>query len=159
MAIIVVNEAKMTVREIEPRPFYHELLIDPVPRPRMTRKDKWANRPCVQRYFAFRDLVRLMGPKEEDVPDELMMTFYVPMPKSWSKKKKRLMAGKPHRQKPDIDNFVKGLLDALLDEDKRIYRVDAAKYWSYTGSVVLQEPFHRHQKGHVQLSSTPPVDG
>ena len=34
-------------------------------------------------------------------------TFILPMPKSWSKKKKQLMHGKPHIIKPDLDNIIK----------------------------------------------------
>ena len=33
--------------------------ITPVPKPRMTRRDRWAKRPCVLRYWAFKDEVRL----------------------------------------------------------------------------------------------------
>lgn len=49
------------------------------------------------------------------------------------------MSGKPHQQKPDIDNLVKSVLDALLIEDKNVYRVLAEKYWAEEGGIEIEE--------------------
>ena len=58
------------------------------------------------------------------------------MPKSWSKKKKAEYDGKPHQQKPDIDNYLKGYMDALLDEDCKVWRLgDVRKIWGYEGAL------------------------
>jgi len=59
------------------------------------------------------------------------------MPKSWSKKKKAEMINKPHKQKPDIDNLLKGLMDALLEEDSHVHTVFARKIWAEEGSIVF----------------------
>lgn len=32
--------------------------IEPVAKPRMTKKDKWAKRPCVMKYRAYKDMLR-----------------------------------------------------------------------------------------------------
>jgi len=45
---------------------------------------------------------------------------YLPMPKSWSKKKKSAMAGRPHRQKPDRDNIDKAAPGDSLSVDQVI---------------------------------------
>ncbi|KNE88062.1 hypothetical protein PSTG_18543, partial [Puccinia striiformis f. sp. tritici PST-78] len=57
------------------------------------------------------------------------VTFVLPMPDSWSKKKRTEMAGKPHQQKPDKDNLEKALLDAIFEDDCRILDGRVTKVW------------------------------
>ena len=59
------------------------------------------------------------------------------MPKSWSKKKKAEMDGKPHQSRPDLDNMVKSL-DALVAEDSGIWDLSAKKFWSYNAFIILE---------------------
>ena len=47
------------------------------------------------------------------------------------------MAGKPHQQKPDIDNILKGFMDCLLDEDKKVWNITANKYWMIGGQGII----------------------
>lgn len=110
------------------------LNIEPIGKPRMTRKDRWAKRKCVVNYHQWRDNVRLSVSRH--VPQrvlsgliEVSWIAFLPIPKSWSNKKKRAMAGKPHRAKPDRDNIDKALLDALLNEDSGIAAGTLLKYW------------------------------
>lgn len=63
-------------------------------------------------------------------PNELSIQFFIPVPDSWSNKKKLEMHNEPHQQKPDIDNLVKGFLDAFLVDDSSVWRVDSAKLWT-----------------------------
>lgn len=118
-----------------------EIYTDPVPKPRMTQRDRWAQRPCVVRYRWYCD--RLRADCEHNgwtLPDSVAMTFVIEIPASWSQKKKREMCGEPHRQKPDIDNLVKGVLDALRpDDDSGVWRVSAVKRWGKCGVVILEE--------------------
>ncbi len=79
--------------------------IAPCPKPRMTQRDRWAKRPAVMRYRAFCDDVRAAGVML--YPCGLHITFIVPMPKSWSERKKCEMDGQPHQQRPDVDNYGK----------------------------------------------------
>jgi Holliday junction resolvase RusA-like endonuclease len=46
--------------------------------------------------------------------------FFIPVPPSWSKKKKKLHHGSLHQSKPDLDNLLKALCDSLITEDKYI---------------------------------------
>lgn len=111
------------------------LLVTPIPKPRMTRRDKWAQRPCVMRYRAFKDELR---DSLENIPfptDVLIVLFGIPMPKSWSKKKKNEMWSRPHAAKPDIDNLLKALIDAVMIEDQSIHTVFAQKVWSEEGYI------------------------
>jgi Holliday junction resolvase RusA-like endonuclease len=107
--------------------------LTPVPKPRMTRRDRWAKRPCVLRYFAFRDKVKELGIEIPEGGGHVL--FYMPMPKSWSNKKKCKMDTMAHQQKPDIDNLIKGLLDAVYKEDSVVHDIRATKRWAKVGGI------------------------
>lgn len=120
--------------------------LDPVPRPRMTRKDKWAKRPIVVAYYDYTEDLRTLAMAEGWEPaNALQLTFVLPMPKSWSKKKKREHAGMPHQSKPDLDNLVKGFLDAF-GEDKGVWSFAADKRWADQGET-----------GHVEAANVEPL--
>jgi Holliday junction resolvase RusA-like endonuclease len=113
------------------------IAITPVAKPRMTRSDKWNERPCVTAYRKFKDDLReAIG--DFVLGDALWIQFYLPMPKSWSKKKKDEMRGKPHKATPDLDNLEKGLLDALLLHDSQIWHMDASKFWADEGAIYIE---------------------
>jgi Holliday junction resolvase RusA-like endonuclease len=110
------------------------IYLTPVSKPRMTQRDKWDKRPCVVRYRDYCDRLRatcrVAGYELEDV---LFVSFSLPIPKSWGKKKAAEFEGKPHQQKPDVDNLVKAVMDALAADDKHVHIVHARKYWGPQG--------------------------
>jgi Holliday junction resolvase RusA-like endonuclease len=61
------------------------------------------------------------------------MTFYFPMPVSWSKKKQKQRLFKPHTIRPDLDNLVK-IIDSLngiaWEDDCQVYKLFATKLWA-----------------------------
>ena len=107
--------------------------ITPVAKPRMTQSDRWKKRPCVMKYWAFKDLVRLAGIKLPEGGSHVI--FHMPMPKSWSKKKRAEMDGQPHKSTKDRDNLTKALQDACLDQDKTLWDMRTTKLWSYEGKI------------------------
>ena len=123
----------------------YELNITPNTKPRMTRRDKWLNPPrsCVKQYWEFKDKLKAECKRVGFVTFEAeikRLEFHIPMPDSWSKKKKQLMDGKPHQQSPDLDNCTKAGFDSLLDQDNYIYKVEnLAKYWSYEGKIIIEQ--------------------
>jgi Holliday junction resolvase RusA-like endonuclease len=100
---------------------------------RMTRSDAWKKprRPAVQKYLDYRDAIRAVLNPAPPVPDGITCVFHLPMPESWGKKKKAAMAGSPCKVKPDFDNLVKGVCDALWENDSAIWRATQSKYWAY----------------------------
>lgn len=62
-------------------------------------------------------------------PCGLSVTFYFPMPKTWSKKKRKVYHSTPMQSRPDIDNILKGFFDSLVSEDKHIANITASKRW------------------------------
>ena len=45
------------------------------------------------------------------------------------------MLEKPHQQRPDVDNLVKGVMDSLFQEDSHIHTIEAKKVWSDVGYI------------------------
>ena len=115
------------------------LNITPVAKPRMTQRDKWAKRKCVTDYYSYKDKVREAVSADDFPVCGAHVTFFLPMPKSWSNTKKQRHYLKPHQSRPDVDNLAKGLLDALYEEDAHIYDLRVSKYWAYTGLITIQE--------------------
>lgn len=110
----------------------------PVGKPRMTQRDKWQKRPRVMAYRAFADGLRAAaqaagGPLPQN-PDVVQIEAYMPMPQSWSEKKKLSLDGKPCRQAPDRDNLEKSVGDALFKEDSCIWGGSGLKLWCRAGS-------------------------
>lgn len=97
----------------------------------MTRADAWRKRPCVVRYNEYKAIIRSIVGEIIMIPDAINMRFFLPMPPSWSEKKKAAMCHKGHRSKPDIDNLEKGLMDALLKDDAGVWRTNKVKLWDY----------------------------
>jgi len=100
-------------------------------KPRMTKSDKWNQRPATSKYWAFKDLLTMQARIQGFVlSDQIKIVAHLPMPKSWSKKKRGEFAFEPHQQKPDIDNIIKSVQDILMKEDSTIWEVHALKYWT-----------------------------
>lgn len=112
--------------------------IKPVPKPRMVRSDSWKKRPIVLTYWAFKkELVLKANLAKLKLESEVSIIFYLPMPDSWSKKKKEEMNNKPHQQTPDGDNLIKAIFDCLCDQDNFIWKVSYEKRWGHKGKVIF----------------------
>ncbi len=113
-----------------------EYSVNPVPKPRQTKRDKWQQRPCVMRYRAFADQCRALGMRINEAGSHII--FILPMPKSWSKKKRAAMDGRPHQQKKDVDNLLKAVLDAMYKDDACVWDIRVSKFWGYEGKIIIQ---------------------
>jgi Holliday junction resolvase RusA-like endonuclease len=107
--------------------------IKPVSKPRMTRADKWKQRPCVMNYRAFKDECNLKGVKLDNGDH---ITFVIPIAKG---RLKEGLEGQPHTQRPDVDNLCKGLMDAILKEDSHIYDIRITKVWGLEGQIIIDK--------------------
>ena len=69
-------------------------------------------------------------------PIALEVFFFLPIPKSTTKKKRNamLLEDLRHTKKPDIDNYIKLILDVMTGivykDDSQIWRIDAKKMYS-----------------------------
>jgi len=102
---------------------------NPMGKPRQTHSDIWKKRPVVIRYRKYCDQIRAASGKLPDNVYSIIVFAYIPMPESWPKKKRAEMNGQFHRQKPDVDNICKGILDALFKDDSAIAGCCGWKFW------------------------------
>lgn len=115
--------------------------ITPVSAPRMTGRDKWLQppRPAVAKYNAFKRECKL---KKVFLPEGgSKITFVLPFPKSYSKKKCKALDGKPYQVKArnDLDNLFKALMDAIFDDDSHIWQINGLKkIWGYEGQIIIE---------------------
>ncbi len=55
----------------------------------------------------------MSGPIPTGTPVKITCSFMFPIPASWSKKKREALKGELHTKKPDLDNLVKFVKDAM----------------------------------------------
>jgi len=69
------------------------------------------------------------------------MTFFIPMAKSWSNKKKTSKNGQFCDNNADLDNYEKAILDSLnnvyFHDDKQIVVQKSKKIWAKKGSIKI----------------------
>jgi hypothetical protein len=108
-------------------------LFEPVPAPRMSKSSAWSLEPGVVRYKAFAKEVRRRG---VDLPSPFVVEFHL--------LGKGRADGQDHLQKPDTDNLVKGLIDAVYwrkkGGDSHMCRFAASKVWSTIESHFIVWP-------------------
>ena len=118
--------------------------VTPVAKPRMSQRDQWNERPVVNKYFAFRDQIPYLSRLKciQSIPVAIgSIIFNIPMPGSWSKNKRVEMNGRPHQQTPDLDNYLKGFLDAVCSEDRHIHCIGKLrKVWAEAGNIEITLP-------------------
>ena len=142
------DESQLDFRIDKNREFYI-LEVAPMGAVRMTKRDKIFTNPnhkdpqkkqreVVTRYFKFQnDIWNEYNLKPFTFPSNLDVIFCMPMPKSWSEKKRAKMNRKPCNSRPDIDNLVKALMDAIKMEDADVWKITAEKRYSYKGSIII----------------------
>lgn len=112
--------------------------LNPFPKPRMTKRSSIIS-GVANAYWGYKDALTGRAKKLgfDGAGGVLKSKFIVPMPKSWSKKKKSEFEGKPHMQRPDLSNFLKALEDCLYKEDSIIHEIDIKKRWGYEGKIIV----------------------
>lgn len=103
----------------------------------MTRSDQWRKRPATTKYWKFKDILGIIFPDAPLPHIPVHVHFIFAMPKSWSGKKKAVMAGKPMLQKPDRDNLEKAYLDALYGDDSTSWDGRTSKWWGVKGAIIV----------------------
>lgn len=123
--------------------------IIPMGAPRMTQSDKWKTNPnhtdpnkrqreIITKYFKFKDTLRWQSKSMGyEFSNHLDVVFIVPIPDSFSEKKKQRLNGTPVKTKPDIDNYVKAFMDSLKLEDGDVWYIKAIKVYGFKGSILV----------------------
>ena len=119
--------------------------IQPMGAVRTTQKQKWTDERY-KKYAAYKEHIGFMArqiiKQPTTAPILATVTFYMPIPNSWSQKKKERHEGAIHTSKPDIDNLVKGLFDSLnkiaWKDDAQVYEVHSRKLYSKTPGIEFE---------------------
>ena len=123
--IIPVGAVRMTKRDTI---FTNPNHIDPLKR----------QRKAVTMYFAYKNILTTQALSLKFTLNKVFeVVFLIPMPDSWSAKKKDRMNGFPCEVKPDTDNLTKALKDTLRKNDSDIWWEKAQKRWAYKGSIII----------------------
>lgn len=123
--------------------------ISPMPAPRLTQNvvRGWKNMKysptkkirqkaiIAERYFKYKDALQWEAKSLGfELPCRIdIIQLHIEMPASWTKKKKEEMRGKPHQQVPDFDNYLKGIIDALMKRDGKVWSGKLEKFWTEEG--------------------------
>lgn len=128
---------------------YYILDVVPMGAPRMTKSDTWKVNPnhidpkkrqrvCVTKYFEFKNKIKAQAKKINfELGKYFEAVYLIPMPNSWSEKKKEKMNRMPNESKPDTDNITKAIKDTLREKDADIWYECAQKRWAYKGSIII----------------------
>lgn len=106
---------------------------------RMTRRGMHVKK-AAQEYLAYKDEIAWMARQHFSAPFSAPVAvrakFFYPIPQSWSKRDKEKASAGMLRPavKPDIDNVIKGLFDALngiaWTDDKLVVEEHSSKWYS-----------------------------
>ena len=128
---------------------YYRFLVpsEPIPaaRPRVTIHGTYNPKSSLMTRLGYQLKDIIMNNDYHGLPLEnqiaIDIQFFMPVPRSWSKKKKDSTEGKFHGVRPDLDNLIKFILDAtngiIVKDDKQIVKITASKKYSKTPRTVL----------------------
>lgn len=107
----------------------------PMMRPRLTKYGIWDAQSHLKKDLKMVLQLQHSNKPLFSGPLELEIVFFMPIPTSWSKKKKDSFVGKDHIIRPDLDNLIKLPLDVcnliIFHDDCIISRICAKKVYDY----------------------------
>ena len=111
-------------------------------RPRMTRRGITYT---PSETVSFENTVRAVAAEKFleplEGPVRVIIEAHFETPKSWPKAKTAALQGKPHIQRPDIDNIEKAILDGLnriaFADDSQVCDMRTRKHWGIAGRTIV----------------------
>jgi hypothetical protein len=64
------------------------------------------------------------------------------MPASWGEADRLRLHLQPHQQRPDLDNLVKALCDAVHADDSHLWSIQAEKRWTTGDGAIEVQPIY-----------------
>lgn len=111
---------------------FFTLAVAPFPAPRMTQRSKFVDERA-KKYLRWKDdvawLCRLAQFELPESQLSISFRFATTHKDRW---------GQPHTGKPDLDNLVKGLFDALKKDDHRVTQFSCDKKWAETSEIHIE---------------------
>ena len=122
---------------MSPQKAIQYLNVSPFPKPSMSKGTRYLLSERDRKYMDWRNDVHLRYPDCVLTPG-CTVVFFISFPKSYSKKKRKNLLYQPHLIRPDRDNLIKALQDALHPgKDSHIYDVRSIKVWSDTPLIAI----------------------
>lgn len=127
--------------EIDKKEVFIEIAPKATPRPRFSKYGTYNKKE----YTEYKEVIRLAYvAKNKGYPSEnalqMRIDFFFKVPKSWTKKKKE--SAKWHISKPDTDNLIKAIKDALngvaYKDDSQVCIVYASKRYSQRQGIKIE---------------------
>jgi len=128
--------------------YYLEIEPQPTPRPSVNTYTGVAYYPGSYNaykkalYYLLKNAMKITCMEKSNY-SEVGAEFYFTYPKSTAKK--NLIDNAPHTKKPDIDNLLKGLMDAM--EDAGIFTNDSRAH-----SIIARKMYTTKSQGYIILS-------
>jgi len=121
---------------------------DPIPlkRPQISYKRMYDPQARLKQDLSWlvkEQLPPLLNPTTSDFtgPFSLTISFFMPIPRTFSNRIKEKLNNSPHYKKPDIDNLLKFYLDVcngiLYNDDSQIYSITTTKTYSDHTSTII----------------------
>lgn len=120
--------------------------IEPMGAVRMTQRGKYTSIPA-QRYLSYKRVIAWEAKQHVKTPLDgaisVKLGFVYPIPERWSKAKKAQAMNNEllPKVKPDIDNVIKGVFDALNGvawvDDNRVVSVEAYKRYGERAQISI----------------------
>ena len=117
------------------------------PRPRFSRNGTY--NPA--EYTNYKKAIALIAKtkfEKKDTPITMKIEFFFKVPKSWSKAKKENIPH--HTSKPDVDNLVKSVKDALngvaYKDDSQVVSIFARKQYAQEDAVFIEVMEAKHNE-------------
>jgi len=116
----------------------YKIIINPMGAVRTTQAGKFGSERY-HRYHAYKLELRyaLKRIGISKCPARFIIKFVLPFPASYSDRKRDLLRDKPHTQKPDLDNLVKGFMDCFGTDDSGVHAITMLKIWGDEGKIIL----------------------
>jgi Holliday junction resolvase RusA-like endonuclease len=124
----------------------YKIKIEPMGAVRMTRRGKFVNKYAMN-YLNYKKAIGLIVSSQHkgDLITGAVgvsVKFIMPLPQSWTKKKRLEMEGKPHTSKPDIDNLLKGCFDSIngivFKDDNQVSWVKTSKVYGIEAGIEME---------------------
>ena len=119
------------------------LTPQPAPRPRFSKFGTYNSK----KYTEYKEAIQMLVLSKK-MPFfytealDLEVVFYMPIPESFSKKKRVALDGAYHVKRPDTDNLLKAFKDALngtlYRDDSQISSLYAKKLYSFTPRIEFE---------------------
>lgn len=107
-------------------------------RPRVVKRGRHVTTYMPEAYTAARDELALrFGPPEVPPPWRVDVRVTRPMPKSWSNKRRLANDGRPTTAKPDVDNILGWVLDAIMPDDEQVVDGRCVKVWGRDAAIKI----------------------